>query len=125
MELKPDLSFQIKPVAFAIAGLISVETSNRPDFSTFPWYNGRERGICLVVSKSYLDDIVTFISFGECRNSDSIYVDIWKGPHPCDCPTVVRHYTDEAYNNRKTFSSIKIHDAARYIENEILKQLGV
>ena len=128
MTLTPDLTFNIHPTALIIARLISVDvpTENKHKFKflTFPFYNGREKGICLIVSDKFTDSDGTFIVFGEHRNSDNIFIDVWKKNLPYNCPTTEKDFTDEAYESRKFFDRDKVHDAARFIEsiiNEVLQ----
>jgi hypothetical protein len=123
MTLTPDLTFNIHPTALIVARLISIEVpaENRDHFRfhTFPFYNGREKGICLIVSSKFTDTNGTFIVFGENRNSDNIFIDVWKSHLPYNCPTTEKDFTDEAYENRKFFDRDKVHDAARFIESTI------
>ncbi len=72
------------------------------DVSTYAWYNGRERGVALVCRKQRFSDPALVITFGECRSSDSIFVDSWMMEPNMNGPTVV-DFPETAYQNRQTF----------------------
>lgn len=84
------------------------------DIETRAWYNGREKGVSLTVSRlGYKGCLV--ITFGEHRSSDSIFVDCWEmKAQPFNSPTV-SDFPDEAYKQRKFFTSGRVGDAAEYI----------
>lgn len=86
---------------------------------TFPWYNGREKGICLVVQPRYTGTPrALHITFGEDRRTDSIFVDTWEDTTPFNCPTLEgadQEAYDKAYQNRKHFNQGRVGDAAEYI----------
>ncbi len=120
--------FGIHPVAmailmlldeFEISGLVDEEHKNNVkyliDLRTSAWYNGRERGICLCVDLNGTSFVITF---GECRNSDSIFVDSWIMKSSLNPPTVA-DFTDEAYSNRKYFSYNGIYEATQHIDKLI------
>ena len=89
-------------------GFYQVEIQSRA------WYNGRERGVSLCVSRMCCEGCLV-ITFGEHRNSDSIFVDSWlmKQP-PFNSPTT-EDFSDEAYKARKSFPYGHAGDAADYI----------
>jgi len=115
-----DETFAISHQARAILALVPMYYRKpRPftyDIQTFPWYNGRERGICFVVGNRGPKS--RFIVFGECRNSDSIFVDTWEGVSPFNQPSV-EDFSDEAYQGRVCFSPTKTCDAASYVHGLI------
>lgn len=57
---------------------------------TFPWYNGREAGIALVIYQgATASGACRIITFGECRNTDGIFVEHWEETRePFNGPTV-------------------------------------
>src|SRR5574343_346419 len=46
------------------------------EFTTWAWYNGRERGICISMQKDICAPAIHMV-FGECRSSDDIFVSWW------------------------------------------------
>jgi hypothetical protein len=100
-----DLTLGVGKQARAILALLEVE----PDFAEYSegfyqididtraWYNGRERGVSLVVRRMGFKGCLV-ITFGEHRNTDGIFVDSWEMPHaPMNGPTVA-DFSDEVYN---------------------------
>lgn len=69
--------------------------------SASAWYNGRERGVCLVVRHpANLSGPGLVIVFGEHRNSDDAFVDSWTmSTLPWNPPTITDE-PEEAYDNR-------------------------
>ena len=51
---------------------------------SFPMYSGREKGICLVVSRAYRskDEPRLFIFFAEAKSGDSLLIGHWTGDIP-------------------------------------------
>lgn len=89
---------------------------------TFPWYNGREKGVCLVVQHGYCggDSTALHVTFGEIRNSDGIFVDHWVDKPPFNCPTLEGADPDtyeKAYHSRMSFGCGEIGKAADYIQD--------
>lgn len=74
------------------------------EINSSAWYNGRERGICLVVRRMLSDKTCLIVTFGECRGSDGIFVDAWD-------------MTDKAYQERKEFGYGRTDLAVRHILN--------
>lgn len=73
-----DKNFDIKSQALIIYSIIIKKCRYACWLlKSFPFYNGRERSICLEVVNDAMDKNSLFIEFGEHRNSDSIYVDSW------------------------------------------------
>lgn len=120
--MKLDTQLNVYPVAFAVLNLINtfdIEVNNNPpdgyEITTSAWYNGRERGIS-VVKYSYKDRDSLVITFGETRNSDSIFVDSWVVENQGFLnPPTVSDFPDEAYARRKSFKYDQHWDAAKYI----------
>lgn len=84
------------------------------DISTHAWYNGRERGVSLTISRLGFRGCLV-VTFGECRNSDGIFVDAWELPGaPYNGPTT-EGFTDDAYKARKTFPEGAAGKAGEYI----------
>jgi len=121
-----DFKFGIKPRSWRIAHLLeesALVTLKESDFykkieyeiSTYPFYNGRESSICLVICPSFLNKEALFVVFGEHRNSDDTFVDIWEGTKPPYNGPKLEDFTDEAYENRKTFSYKDDYEVDKYI----------
>jgi hypothetical protein len=83
------------------------------NIATSAWYNGRERGYALVLSKIGRSECLV-ITFGESRGSDSIFVDSWTMVPPLNPPTVA-NFPEGAYNTRKHFEANETAKAADYI----------
>lgn len=118
----PGLTNNINRPALAILALLEGAEIDIPDggycsLYTHAWYNGRERGISITVA-TRLKDNTLVITFGENRNSDSIFVDSWEMPFLLNPPSV-DNFTEEAYENRKWFEYDKISEAAHFIQNMI------
>lgn len=96
-----DPSFGIKAGPLAILQLLAAQ---EPSFAkwdekykhydvtiqTFPWYNGRQHGICLVLYRGYgntsgpcLCLVVT-----EARITDDIVIEAWEAPYIHNLPTI-------------------------------------
>lgn len=83
-------------------------------FMTYPWYNGRERGVALVMYHSRTFAPSCVVVFGEERRSDAIFVDTWATEHPFDPPSV-EDFTDEVYAKRVAFGPSQLHQAEQHI----------
>jgi len=127
MKDRPDPSFGLNNQAMALLHFLA---AMEPDFaeyehgrysievSTYPWYNGREKGVCLVVQHGLCDPKALHITFGEIRNCDSIFVDHWVSTTPYNGPTLEN--TDptayeKAYQGRKVIGHGEIGKAAECI----------
>lgn len=87
---------------------------------TYPWYNGREKGFVLVLSKPVPkpDEPSLCLAFAECRGSDSIFVDLWGIDDYMGDPVDWHHSGyDAAYNHRAEF--LNSQDAAHFIYKEM------
>lgn len=95
-------------------------------FSTYPWYNGRERGICLQMSPEWAGgDNYLNIAIFEHRNSDQLICLKWKSErafwnYPLEDPKTI----DKAYHGGNkwtadgTFSYLDIKGVVNWVMNE-------
>lgn len=81
---------------------------------TRAWYNGRERGVSLVMYRWGYERCLV-VTFGENRNSDDIFVDSWMTDVPHINGPTVENFPKEAYQDRKTFRYGQAGEAALYI----------
>jgi hypothetical protein len=101
--------------SFEVSGLTVDEGDHirySVDIHSYPWYNGRERGICLTIA--YRSKQLN-ITFGEVRNSDSIFVDVWETATTFNPPTS-DDFTAEAYEQRNYFRYDEHYKASRFIQ---------
>lgn len=139
-----DMTFGIGEQALAILQMLSRFS---PDFAQYNeglneynihietrgWYNGRENGVALILfsrhyTESSKDDPQTafVITFGEDRNSDTIFVDQWTMKYNSNLNTMnavplAQDFPSESYEqDRKMFKYGAIGEAAIYIQ-ELLK----
>lgn len=123
-----DLTFGINSQALAILQLLAGQDPTFADWDgvgygveiqTFPWYNGREKGVCLVMKpRSYKQKDLLHIAFGENRGTDGIFVETWEAEEPFNCPTLENRddkVGDEACKNRMSFPYGQIGRAAERI----------
>lgn len=89
---------------------------------TAAWYNGREKGI-VIFMHSWSANKQINISFGDHRNSDSIFVDVWETEGTMNPPTV-KDFTEEAYTNRRYFGYMEILPAVEYIIESAQKYIN-
>lgn len=122
-----DKSLGIDGQAWAVLKLLAKRNSgNEGSFNTFAWYNGRERGVLLVVDPGRVARSMCIV-FGECRGTDSIFVDTWEQSvyfEPPVTPTLVRLQVggdvyEKAYQHRVTFSPENYDAVADHITNLI------
>lgn len=123
MTLQVDFKFNIHDSAFALAHLVDNMLSNIDfpelwELKTYPWYNGRERGFLLCYGRIVRDSILC-ITFGENRNSDNIFVDMWIQNGLGNNPPTVKDFSEEAWKRRKYFGYNQHYSAATYIVNLI------
>lgn len=96
--------------------------------TTRPWYNGREKGVVISVSKNFQNkpNNCLHLAFFEHRNSDSICFlkwftdsDYWN--HPIEDKDIFAkaYKGDSKYDVAKTFGYGEIGDAAAYLIEEI------
>lgn len=124
-----NMDLGISKQAFAVLALLSDRslsevTPNRdPDptgfnSETYAWYNGRERGVCLVFRVGG-DPNCLLVTFGEHRNSDGIFVDVWEHDSYFLNPPTVDDFGDEAYVNRKVFGYGRVDQVVPYITTKV------
>lgn len=126
-----DPTFGINSQALAILQLLAGQDPIFADWNpktgryevtikTYPWYAGREKGVCLVVKpKEHNSDRKHLhIVFGEDRGTDGIFVEKWEASEPFNCPTPENRdekVGDEAYQNRASFPYGQIGHAVECI----------
>ena len=87
----------------------------RVELKTFPWFNGRERGMVLTLQHNVIPEKALHVAFAECRGGEEIFVEVWEDKAPFNAPTVGTcdpDTRDEAYRNRELFQHAE--EAARY-----------
>ncbi|WP_353189047.1 hypothetical protein [Pseudomonas sp.] len=89
---------------------------NIEPMETSAWYNGRERGVCLTFRRNQGGCLA--ITFGECRNSDSIFIDHFEAALTLNPPTV-SDFSEKAYRLRRYAPYLGISDSIDII-TEIL-----
>jgi hypothetical protein len=82
--------------------------------STWVWYNGREKGICVTVQKDFTSPCLN-LTFGEHRSSDNIFVDWWVTTRPIYNGPKVSDYPEVAYKAREFFGCDNVYAASRHI----------
>lgn len=88
---------------------------DRVEIQTWPWYNCRERGVCLEVRASLGAETALLITFGEGRNSDHIFIDTWTHKGFFLNPPTVAAFTDEAYARREYVNFGEVGKAVKII----------
>jgi len=109
----------INPIAWKIYyTLLTNDVLNSIHHTFSAWYNGRERGICLCIDSAPDKNTDTWyvITFGECRNSDQIFVDNWSMAKEMNPPTI-DDFDEISYKKRRTFE--KQSKAVEYIFQKI------
>lgn len=117
----------IHPQAYAVLHMLVawnenfIEMRGLDRLDTFAWYNGRERGIAVVAEHVGRDERFVVV-FGELRNSDGIFVDVYEGQGSFLDPP---HWTDDgyeqAYEKRESFPHGAAGKAAVYVLKHISK----
>ena len=119
----------IKAQAWSILALLENKEPSFADYKdghymvnidTYPWYNGRETGFAIVLSKKISGKCLVVV-FSECRNSDQIFVDKWVEEKTFFNRPTVDNFTEEAYKNRVYFPFGCVGEAVGYIYNEMGK----
>lgn len=110
-----DPKLNVKDYSWKIGRCLQkVNLSDLPGFDdsvktyTQAFYNGRERGIALTLQSMSNSRRVYIIVFGECRNSDSIFIDHWTmdgGLGPYNGP-IVSDFPESAYEQRLYVSPV-------------------
>jgi hypothetical protein len=83
---------------------------------TSAWYNGRERGVCVTFRHSSGKYLA--ITFGECRNSDAIFIDHFDLKCKLNPPTIA-DFSQEAYEKRRYANYLDISHAIDIITDTI------
>ena len=124
-----DKSLGISEQAYAVLQGLARQYIEVPDnvlVKTRAWYNGRERGI--VLSLSPIGEGAPYsqlnIAFGECRNSDQIFLDKWDKYTGVNPPTVA-DFTEEGYANRQYFAYMDIVGVTEKIKEMVEEFCGV
>jgi hypothetical protein len=84
------------------------------EFTTWAWYNGRERGICISMQRDLCSPCL-HVAFGECRSSDDIFVSWWATNRPFFNGPTVKDCPERAYTTRRLFKYGACGEAAKYI----------
>jgi hypothetical protein len=130
-----DLTFGIQPQSLAIAHLLLGKVPDFADWdedasrfdveiNTYPWYNHRERVICVQLYRSAAPDRHLFVVFGEDRRSDQLFVESWQSTgkgsscwtHRVPTPDNTRaEVYEEAQCNRRMFDANEVGQVADYV----------
>jgi hypothetical protein len=134
MESCADLSLRLNHRAWAVLHLLA---NMSPEFAkwnddnhefelylrTYAWYNGRERGIALVLQRHVTEVDALQVVFAECRSSDEVIVEYWVSLNPFNGPTpepldeATRDARDAAHAVRQEFKSTD--EAARHVYSKL------
>lgn len=116
-----DLAFNLNPQALAVLHQFRrleleflSEGKADPDLKTFPWYDGRERGICLAYTPTLGKDYI-YVVFAEHRGSDGIFVGFWKTPRRLLNPPTPADIPEAVYSSRRVFSFAAIGEVVDHI----------
>lgn len=115
--LSLDLTLGINPVALVLLGHLAKKRGldDGATISTRAWYNGRECGVSLEVGEYGQEHL--FVTFGECRHSDMIFVDHWISHPTMNGPST--HFDsdkrDMAYAARERFEPESYSIASEFI----------
>ena len=110
----------------------------RFEVKTFPWYNGRERGICLQLHSDFdggpsrPQRKCLLLAVAEDSITNRVFIEVWEqGEQPFNCPTVETRtealekgdLSDflEVHTNRKSFPAGQIGKAADYCYDQMSK----
>ena len=117
-----DPKFQIQSDALAIANLLDNYSMQRDmSIQSYPYYNGRERGICLIVSEKPTDSYVLAIFFGRHCNSDHLFVQHEQIARPFNAPSAEdKTFSEHSYKNREYLPAHHHLVAAKRIVSLIL-----
>ncbi len=102
------ISLQARLVLQALANREIPDHLGVSSLSTSAWYNGREQGVCVVFKNKH--GLYLAVAFGECRNSDSIFVDHFPVRLHLN-PPALADFTEEAYRQRQCASYLDIGHA--------------
>ena len=88
------------------------------EIETYPWYNGKERAVCLLVYHRDSPDRCLHLVFGEDRRTDNLFVERWEGDRSSQQPsmeTIDQDVYEEAARDRRTFEASKVSGVADYV----------
>jgi hypothetical protein len=128
-----DETLGIKRPSWTVLSILSGMLDERDvefgiDIDTFAFYNGRERSIGLSIRdtrKGFNGVKTRVVIFGECRNSDEIFVDTFELKTIDINPPVLKDFTEKDYKKRKYFHYNEMYKVADYIyETYLTKLLG-
>ncbi len=119
---KFDSTFGVKSVALSVAHLVDLDRRGFEGLTNITWspfYNGRERGVCLTVRANFHKPGIAIV-WGEHRSSDDIYVDTFPVDSFMNPPTMAS-FTEEIYNLRKTFRYNEVYKVVDHVY-ELVRQ---
>lgn len=86
------------------------------------YYNGRENGFVLQVSRNYMSGKVLNIYCSEHRGSDSLFVETWETDYYGINPPA-NNRPESAYQNRTMFGETEYHKAVDFIKSKMKEHL--
>lgn len=90
------------------------------DSTSSAWYNGRERGVCLVIRRWGAEKCLCIV-FGECRSSDSLFIETWTHKGHFMNPPRIEDRPEKAYQSRETVAFGRIDLVVSKIVNMVEK----
>lgn len=119
------LDLSIHPTALKVVRKIGtlLPKNFKENVRTFAWYNGRERGISLVVG-DHVGLNQTVIVVNERRNSDDIVIDVYERPWTTDQPCWQDPGYDKAVQERTAVAFGEYEKAACKILDLIAETVG-
>lgn len=118
-----DPTFRLNTQALAILPLLQRRLEEFPrcpdaELRTFPWYDGRERGICLCF-QPILNQPCLLLFFAEARSSDQIFVASWQTERLAFNPPTPESLPTEVYDTRVYFSYGQFVDVVEYLVSRL------
>jgi hypothetical protein len=107
--------FGLSKVSLAMLALLEAPAR---EHCVSPWYNGRERGICIAVQSGLRVFDMRYVVFHESRNSDHICVSTWVGSEGMNPPTCGDR-PETAYHLRRLFDPGEITSAVEHVQGLI------
>jgi hypothetical protein len=123
-----DVNLNLNAQALAVLHLLADRDASdiKIDFThTYAWYNGRERGVCLVVQPPHTRCEPCeglHIAFAEHRNSDSIVVYTWFALHGGTEAPTPGQMPSSAWDEARHFKYGAAGEAANWIFDRIKRQ---
>lgn len=93
------------------------------DIRVSPLYNGRERGISIVLCSHTAPDNALVLCFGEERNSDRLFLWPWQTKAPFNMPPSLPD-DDASYHERYSFPYLRVHQAEEALVREVERWLS-